>query len=303
MTNCHYVYPYKVGLQGLAELCRLTNLKRIRRTNSQFKGVRAQSIVNWGCSHGIPNFDGFEGELINKMHNVRNVTNKARYYEILNQFAEEGAPLVPVIFTRDPNVVSNWLANGKTAFARTVLTGASGVGIVDIQTQNDLQTLLNRGYPQDTVFVQYFPKKHEYRVHVVNGTVADVQRKGRPYRLSKDEESWRIRNTKNNWVFVRGTGEVNPPQSVLNAGIEAVRMFGLDFGAVDVLYNQRLDLPLCIEINTAPGLTNTTAYMYAKAFHEAGWLEANEGVLAEAHSRRHEYAAQYPENVGQEEDE
>lgn len=295
MTNKHYVYPYKAGLRGLGEICSLSNLKRIRRTNSKFRGRGAETIINWGCTANIPEFPEFKGKLINDPRAVSSVSNKHTYYNRLQEAVDGGADLQPVVHTQETHIVREWFEQGKTAFARTVLNGSSGEGIVDLPNVEALDNLISSGYPNNTVFAQYFPKKSEYRIHVANGQIIDVQRKGQPYNTPKDEQNWRVRNTKNNWVFVRGDGTRAPTQ-VNRAALAVMSEFGLDFGAVDILFNERKKLALCIEINTAPGVTNTTAYMYAQAFHNAGWLECSDDVLYEAQQRRDRWDEQFPTN-------
>ena len=53
---------------------------------------------------------------------------------------------------------------------------------------------------------------------------------------------------------------------IIEQSIAAVQHVGLDFGAVDIIYNQREDSSYVLEINTAPGLMGTTGERYAEAF-------------------------------------
>jgi D-alanine-D-alanine ligase-like ATP-grasp enzyme len=40
----------------------------------------------------------------------------------------------------------------------------------------------------------------------------------------------------------------------------------LDFGAIDIIYNESRDQAYVLEVNTAPGLTGQTIQSYADAF-------------------------------------
>jgi D-alanine-D-alanine ligase-like ATP-grasp enzyme len=56
------------------------------------------------------------------------------------------------------------------------------------------------------------------------------------------------------------------PAGLRELGVAAVAAVGLDFGAVDIIWNQTQDRCYVLEINTAPGLCNTTCQKYAEAF-------------------------------------
>lgn len=54
------------------------------------------------------------------------------------------------------------------------------------------------------------------------------------------------------------------PENALNAAIQAVRALGLNFGAVDIGWNER-DGPCVFEINTAPGIEESSLEAYTIA--------------------------------------
>src|SRR3546814_3947261 len=108
------------------------------------------------------------------------------------------------------------------------------------------------------------PKKQEYRVHVLNGKVVDVQRKARVKDFPDDKVNWKIRNHDNGFIYARDEKLAEVPKKVLSDSIKAVGVCGLDFGAVDVIYNEAKGIGFVLEINTAPGLTGTTLEGYTK---------------------------------------
>jgi glutathione synthase/RimK-type ligase-like ATP-grasp enzyme len=93
----------------------------------------------------------------------------------------------------------------------------------------------------ETYAEEFVPCTHEWRVHVVGDrTCARLKSGGHGS----------IRNLRNGWAF---TYSPDVPQPVRDAGIVAVRLLSLDFGAVDVGYRERAT-PVVYEVNTAPRL-------------------------------------------------
>lgn len=214
-------------------------------------------IINWGSSE-----EKFNGKYINKPEAVCRATDKLRSFRA---FTEEGVPTVP--WTSDRMVAGEWLAGGHTVVARTLCRGNSGRGIVLVDPDSGC------GLPQAPLYTRYVKKVDEYRVHVFRGEVIDVQQKRKREDTPRDECDYRIRNHGNGFVFCRGDTE--PPQILLDASVAAVHALGLDFGAVDVGWNDHHGLPYVYEVNTAPGLEGETLESYWKAFvNILPWLQS-----------------------------
>ena len=49
----------------------------------------------------------------------------------------------------------------------------------------------------------------------------------------------------------------------------AIKVLGLDFGAVDIIYNKQEDKWYVLEVNTAPGIYGTTLDKYVNAIMRA----------------------------------
>ena len=74
-----------------------------------------------------------------------------------------------------------------------------------------------------------------------------------------------IRNHKQGWVFVREGVEL--PQEVKEEAVRAIKSLSLDFGAVDICYTSSGEA--CVfEVNTAPGIMNTSVERYAEAIRK-----------------------------------
>lgn len=140
---------------------------------------------------------------------------------------------------------------------RTLLSAHEGRGIVIA----DRNTPLVRA----SLYTQYVPKRAEYRVHVVGNRSILVQRKVRKAGLDQ-EANFKVRNTANGFIFQRNN--INPPQAVIDEAIKAVAACHLDFGAVDVIWNERQQRAYVLEVNTAPGIEGSTVKDYAQALKE-----------------------------------
>ena len=74
-----------------------------------------------------------------------------------------------------------------------------------------------------------------------------------------------IRNHANGWVYTRA--EILPSEELLSSSIEAVKLLGLNFGAVDIGHRLIDNKLFVFEVNTAPGLEGTTLDKYSKAIY------------------------------------
>ena len=111
------------------------------------------------------------------------------------------------------------------------------------------------------LYVKYVKKRAEYRVHVFSGVAVDVQQKRK---RNDTETDSRIRSFNNGWVYCRDN--INPYNAaILDQSIAAVEALGLDFGAVDVIWNDHYQRAYVLEVNTAPGLIGTTLTTYTDA--------------------------------------
>lgn len=161
-----------------------------------------------------------------------------------------------VEWTDDQHIAKEWFDEGHTIVSRSLLTSHSGDGIV-LQENSNNQTF-NPNFPLHTKYVK---KSYECRIHVYKGTVIDAQIKRRVQNAENIDS--KIRNKYTGWVYCRDNFNVTPKcKEIAIAATEAV---GLDFGAVDIIYNQHYDQFYILEVNTAPGLENTTLANYTKA--------------------------------------
>ena len=160
-----------------------------------------------------------------------------------------------------------WVTEDLLVFGRQKL-GSSGR---DIVKSTDIQERLE-DFQKSQFWVKYIPKKEEYRVHFVNGKIIDCQQKllkkqdmeGNPIDTSNTD--FTIRNLANGFIFARS--DVKLPECVQKQAEQLINITSLDFGAIDIIYNKKQDMAYILEVNTAPGLVNSTVESYSKAFME-----------------------------------
>jgi glutathione synthase/RimK-type ligase-like ATP-grasp enzyme len=253
-----FIYSHNEASEGAKELGKALGAKRIKHEGSAFVGGPNKIVINWG-SRNVPD-QVLKSKVINTPTALENNCNKLAFFRLASN-AKEG-PRVPR-WTTDKSEVRKWIADKRTVVARKVLAGSSGEGI-HFMSYGDKD-----GFVDAPLYTEYVKKKDEYRVHFVNGEVIDWQRKALRSGQNVDKVDWRIRNLDAGFVFVRnnpGGEQVTLPKDVIEQSQKAIRICGLDFGAIDLVYNEKEGQAYVLEVNTAPGLQGETVQSYATAF-------------------------------------
>jgi glutathione synthase/RimK-type ligase-like ATP-grasp enzyme len=176
----------------------------------------------------------------------------------LNKFKENDVATLE--FTTDRAVALGWLGDSAVV-CRTVLRGSEGNGIVVAETPEQLVPA--------PLYTRYFKKKHEFRVHVFNGQVIDVQQKRKRNGVEDEGRNPRIRNLANGYVFCRDG--IVEPDGLRDTAVRATAALGYTLGAVDVVYNEHHNRLAVLEVNSTPGLQGSTLESYANAI--VGWYK------------------------------
>jgi hypothetical protein len=158
--------------------------------------------------------------------------------------------------TRDKREAAAW---GSRVVARDIDRGSQGRGI----------TIYQRGAAlgDHLFYTRYHKKEREFRFHVVNGKVIFVQEKLRK-RDAGDNYDRYVRSHDRGWCFAfKHLDETPPPQALGDLAVSAVGALGLDFGACDIGWNDRHGGSV-FEVNTAPGIEDTSLQAYTMAFLE-----------------------------------
>lgn len=249
-----YVYSHNPHSEGAKLLSQALNVKRVKHGNSKFRGGVNKAVINWGAGT-LPDQVAACGRIINKPEAIRNASNKLKSFEL---FQEAGVS-IPQFFTGIEDVRQYLTDNANSSIVcRTKLSGHSGDGIFIADGENSLV--------QAPLYTVYVKKQEEYRYHVFMGAVVDIQRKARRLDVPAENVNWQVRNLDGGFIFAR-EGVVASPVASAEA-IRAVEALGLDFGAVDLIWNQREDKYYVLEVNTAPGLAGSTLDGYAARFKE-----------------------------------
>lgn len=245
-----YIYSHSKHSNGCKNLSEALNIFRIKHTSSKFKGRENKIIINWGAS--VLSSEISKCNVLNKAEAVSIAQNKLSLFELLSENKNINIPE----FTTDINTAKGWIDNAKTVVARELLRGSSGRGIKIVIDKKELK--------HAPLYTQYIPKKEEYRVHIVDGKVIDIQKKGIKTDYPKEEINWKVRVHDNGFIYMREG--INIPEDIPRQALLAFNKTELDFGAVDVIYNDKKSKAYVLEINTAPGLEGITIQKYKEAF-------------------------------------
>ena len=240
------VYPYRQGSQSAGKLAQALGCRVLRVEGSKYSPRSGDTIINWGAS-GCPFENMGPARVLNPKERINIAANKLASFRLL-QAAEVQIP-------RFASSAADVTWDGLTV-VRHKLTGHSGEGIELVEEGQSL--------PVAPLYVEYIRKQDEYRVHVIGTNIAAVQRKARRTDTPDSEVNWQVRNHSNGFVFIREG--VVAPEVVTKSAVDALVALGLDFGAVDVVYNKASGKAYVLEVNTAPGLEGQTITDYAEGF-------------------------------------
>lgn len=244
------VYAGNENSLGAKNLARELGVLRIKHTGSQFVPTPRHKIINWGSTN-VPEVL-VDANWINEPTSVLMSSNKLTFFQVNRD--QEGFK-VPV-WTDQLEVARAWSEAGTRIYARTILNGHSGRGIVVIEHSGE--------FVNAPLYTKALRRDAEYRVHVVNGQVIDTQKKIRNPEV--EVVDWRVRSHQNGFMYVRNN--VQPDERVLRSAVAAVASVDLVFGACDVVWNEAKQQATVLEVNTAPGIQGQTVLNYARAFRE-----------------------------------
>lgn len=246
-----YIYPYKPGSESAKKLAEALDCKRIKHEGAPLKAAKV--VINWGASKIERQFPNLK-KIFNKPEAVAIASNKLSTFKALQR---DGVNIPE--FTTKKEEANKWLAKSEVV-ARTVLNGHSGIGITIIEKGAD-------NLPDAKLYTEYVPKRHEYRIHVFEDKAFFVQRKARKQEVPDEEVNWKVRNLAGGFIFAHK--EVVIGEDAKEQAVKAVKALGLDFGAVDIVYNEKQQKYYVLEVNTACGLEGTTLEKYVEQFEKA----------------------------------
>lgn len=259
MTKTPIIYPYRMGSRAATALARALGTRKVF-PDRNYRLRDNHLIINYGSGR-TPDWINRLGspiamaaglrQFLNHPQLLGTASNKA---ETFGNFLMNGVPTVD--FTVNIETAREWGREGHTVICRTMLRASGGRGIVVAERPDQIVPA--------PLYTKYMKKLFEFRVHIFQGRVIDIQQKRKRNGVEADAK---IRNHENGWVFARQ--DVDCPDAVVDAAVAAIDSLGLDFGAVDVIYNSHYRRPAVLEVNTAPGLEGTTLINYCDAIRRA----------------------------------
>lgn len=256
MTSNLLLLPYKRYSAGAKLLKETLKAKWARKQT--LRRFPNKNIINWGCSNKTFPYQrwslGYKKKVLNHPIPISIASNK-----LSTLFYLQGSVNIPE-WTENRSEAVLWLSRGVPVVCRTLLSSHSGKGIVIANNEEELVDA--------PLYTQYIKKTRECRIHVFNGTIIHVQEKKRDKSIPDEEVNWKVRNKQNGFAYTFKSLKPISPEG-LRQGLLAIKTLGLDFGAVDIIYNKQEDKWYVLEVNTAPGLYGTTLDKYVNAIMRA----------------------------------
>lgn len=243
------VLPYKPGSKSAREVVNSLAPNAIMKKQSTPVYGRTKVLLNWG--HSSPRFSTHGVTVLNKPQAVAIASDKLKALQVM-----KAAGVSVPDFTTDISVARQWIEDERMVLCRKLLRSNSGKGIVVAKEVDELVS--------SPLYVKYVRKEKEYRLHVFNGQVIDLveKRKRSGYEDNPAFNKY-IRSYEQGWIMARENVSVSDATKA--ECIKAVAALGLDFGAVDVVIRKSDNVPVVLEVNTAPGITGTTVQSYKRA--------------------------------------
>ena len=161
-------------------------------------------------------------------------------------------------YTQHMDTAKYWCETGEYVYCRTLTRANQGRGIIMAKDSEDVVYA-----PLYTIAMN---STAEYRVHSFQGEVIGVSKKIPKENCIVDED---VRSNKRGWKFSKcDIDRVHPV--IKQLGADAVDALGLDFGAVDLLWNSNIEKGYVLEVNTAPCLEEGSSIFnkYIEKFKE-----------------------------------
>lgn len=245
-----YLYPYNIGSKSARALARTLHTVCVREWGV-YAPKKNHLVINWGNPRRAKWDKDHWIQILNDPAALPAAQNKLLSFHL---FKEAG--LSAPEWTTNRKEAEKWIADGGIVLCRTLLNSHSGRGIVIAENVGQLV--------RAPLYVLYKKKKKEFRVHVFMGKVIDVQQKrlASGAKESEDYDAY-IRSHDNGWIFAREN--IVEPKELRSLAVNAVAAIDLDFGAVDIIYNEKENKCYCLEVNSAPGLEGQTLVSYTNA--------------------------------------
>lgn len=205
--------------------------------------------INWGTNAIATGLNVKAPFFSNKLNFFKNATSNGLIAYVPKYFVNKS--LAVEFLENNPK---------STLVGRSVLNGSSGDGIALLNKDTIHQ------YPELPLYTVYIPKLSEFRVHFFkspSGVIKFWNQKKKALKTYPDTpDRYKIRNMNRGWVF--SSQNFVMENYVSSVAEKFAEKLPLDFGALDIIYNEKDESAYVLEVNTAPGLSEMTASWYAK---------------------------------------
>ncbi len=236
-----WFWAYNNGSKSVNQLVEALGGRMILHEGSSYKYRAGDIVINWGFARpparGVP--------VINLPASVQTATSK------LATFASLQASGISVpAFTRNKETAQAW---NSRCLGRDLDNGSQGRGITVYQRGDRLG--------DHRFYVKYFKKEREFRIHVWGDRIIFEQEKLKKTDAGENYDRY-VRSHDRGWCFAFQHLRERPvPRVVRETAINSVRALGLQFGAVDLGWNEDSGAAT-FEVNTAPGIEETSLQAY-----------------------------------------
>lgn len=242
-----FITPYKLGSRTVIALADALDLKVLSPERLLTK--RSSKVINFGNSQ-LANVNT-NHEILNK--NTSKALNK---FDCSTYLLNAGVD-VPY-FTSETEEAQDWIDDGGTVVARKFVKSREGRGI-EIYSGD---VWLPEEYP---MYTQYVKNRREFRVHAFKDEIIDITEK-RPSFREYWKVNFEIRSHANGWVFSRSELKIPNEETLQEISNKTLETLDLDFAAIDFIYDVNAEKWLVLEVNTAPGLEETSLEKYITKF-------------------------------------
>lgn len=267
MPNKLFVMPYNMGSESAKKIADALGIKRVNKNNTKLRGGPDKILINWGNSV-LEHPELLKCRVYNRPGSVRTATNKLRFFAALKDEDEEGdLPFVTPDWTNSRNTAAMWVREGKLVVVRYKLNAHSGDGI-ELVDRDTVFEKHNNVMPAAPLYTLYVPKKDEYRLHFVRGQ-GTVFKQRKALIRGTESPNFKIRNLAGGFIYANQ--DVQTPEvvdKVAELFYNDYNSLGLDFGCLDIIYNEKDNKAYILECNTAPGLAGKTLDLYTETFRK-----------------------------------
>lgn len=245
------VVPYRLGSAGAKNL--KLGLEKalgteVRREDVDYVIKSDEWVINWGAGHyrAYKKTGATGTRVFNSADKICLCVNKIDFFRVM---ADAGVT-IPA-WTTYHSTAERWSKAGDKIYCRTDTEGRDGRGILVAKSEKELV--------QSPLYTKGIDANTEYRVHIFqHEPIFDLEKWHENSRTNQD-----VRNGGNGWIYCRDT--VVPVRAKQEA-VKASKALGMDFCAIDILYNARTQVATVLEANSAPELGPWTRKAYAEKF-------------------------------------